>query len=304
MQTLQAILTTVNNILNFTILKLGNITLTPVTIIYLFFLLIALFYITKKIKKWMVEKILANTSIELGTREAVGSIIRYISIGIGIMIILQTAGIDITTVLALTGAIGIGIGLGLQNIANNFISGIIILFERPIKIGDRVQLGDIDGDVRIISPRATTITTNDNIDIIIPNSEFISSRVVNWSYRERKVRFNFPIGVSYNEDPEKIRDLLIEVAKEHSGILIDPPPRVLFQEFGDSSLNFLLSVWTEDYIRLKPVLRSELNYAISKKFKEHNIEVPFPQRDLHLRSGTLEIKNPNSQIQTIEISQN
>ncbi len=206
--------------------------------------------------------------------------------------ILETAGIDLSALTVLAGAVGIGVGFGLQNITNNFVSGLIILFERPIKVGDRVDVGNITGNVVNISPRATTIVTNDNIAIIVPNSEFISSRVINWSYTNRDVRLNFPVGVSYKSDPEIVRKLLLEVAASHPGVLKERNADVLLEEFGDSLLNFILRVWTRDYATTPGVLRSDLNYAISKKFKEHGIEIPFPQRDIHIRSDALELKAP------------
>ena len=135
----------------------------------------------------------------------------------------------LSTLTILAGALGVGIGFGLQNITNNFISGIIILFERPIKVGDRIQVGDLFGDVVNISMRSTMVVTNDNIAVIVPNSEFISSRVINWSYSDRNVRFNIPVGVSYKEDPEKVKQILLEVAEQDKGVLKSPKPEVLFK---------------------------------------------------------------------------
>jgi len=260
------------------------------TLLYLIVLGALLVYLTGKIRQWITDRVLARANVDIGVRQAVGSIIRYGFIAVGFAIILQTAGIDLSALTVLAGALGIGVGFGLQNIANNFISGLIILFERPIKVGDRIDVGGVSGDVVEISPRATTVVTNDNIAVIVPNSEFISSRVTNWSYTNRDVRLNFPIGVSYQSDAEQVRRALLEVASAHAGVLTQPPPDVLLEEFGDSSINFKLRVWTRRYTTTPGVLRSELNYAILKKFHEENIEIPFPQRDLHIRSGTLEVK--------------
>jgi small-conductance mechanosensitive channel len=202
---------------------------------------------------------------------------------------MQTVGIDLSTVTVLAGALGIGVGFGLQTITNNLVSGLILLFERPIKIGDRIEVGNVTGNVVDISARATTVITNDNIAIIIPNAEFIGSKVTNWSYTTRDIRFNFPVKVSYREDPEVVRKLLLEVADNHPGVLKDRKSDVLFQDFGDSSLQFTLRVWTRDYTDRPGVLRSELNYAISRKFREHGIEVPYPQRDIHIKDGSLTV---------------
>jgi small-conductance mechanosensitive channel len=143
----------------------------------------------------------------------------------------------------------------------------------------------VAGDVVDISMRATTIVTNDNISIIVPNSEFISSTVINWSHTDRNVRFNFPVGVAYREGPERVRKLLLEIALENPGVLKDPKPDVLFTEFGDSALMFNLRVWTSEYINRPGVLKSQLYYEIAHRFKEAGIEIPFPQRDVHIKES-------------------
>lgn len=268
----------------------GQTVITPVTLIYLAVFTVLLFVATAKLKTWIVERLLVSSRVDIGVRHAIGTIIRYFVVTIGLIIILQTAGIDVSTLTVLFGALGIGIGFGLQNVTNNFVSGLILLFERPIKVGDRIEVGNVHGDVVNISPRATTIVTNDNIAIIVPNAEFISSKVVNWSYTDRNVRFNFPVGVAYHSDPEKVRTILLDVARLHPGVLTDPGPSVLFHEFGESSLNFMLRVWTKDLATVPGVLRSELYFSISRAFKEHGIEIPFPQRDLHIKSGTLNVR--------------
>jgi small-conductance mechanosensitive channel len=210
--------------------------------------------------------------------------VRYLLIIVGLLIIFQTAGIDLSSLGLLVGALGVGIGFGLQSITNNFISGIIILFERPIKVGDRIELDDLAGNIVEISARATTIITNDNIVVIVPNSDFINSRVINWSHNNKEVRLHFPVGVSYKEDPARIRILILEVVAENPNILMTPEPYILFEGFGDSSLNFEVLVWTSAHIDRPRILKSELYYEIFKKFKEHNVEIPFPQRDIHLKS--------------------
>lgn len=183
----------------------------------------------------------------------------------------------------LAGALGVGIGFGLQNITDNFISGLIILFEKPIKVGDRIEVGDVDGDVISISVRATTIQTNDNISMIIPNSEFISQKVINWSHNDRNIRYRIPIGVSYKEDPEQVKSLLIGVANRHKHVLKDPAPVVLFDEFADSSINFTLAIWTSTYTDRPLLLKSEILFEVFKVFREKGIEIPFPQRDIHIK---------------------
>jgi small-conductance mechanosensitive channel len=272
---------------------LGGTEFTVWTVLYLVGLLVLLVIISRIVKRWLVNTVLARRDLDLGVRQAIATIFQYLFVLIGFLIILSTAGIDLTTLNVLAGAVGIGVGFGLQTIASNFISGLIILFERPIKVGDRIQVGEVTGDVVRIGARATTIKTNDNIEIIVPNSEFISSQVINWSHSDREVRLHIPVGVSYSSNPEEVHDILLEVAASHKGLLKSPAPDVIFTEFGDSSLNFDLRVWTSDYITKPKILRSDLNFAIRKKFRERGVEIPFPQRDLHVRSGTLVVKGNN-----------
>lgn len=270
---------------NFELFNLGDSVFTTRSFLLLIVSLFLLIYITAKIRKLLVSKIFPRYDMNVGVSQSIATIIRYLLVIIGLFIIFQTSGIDLSAIGLLVGALGIGIGFGLQNITNNFISGIIILFERPVKVGDRIEVDDLAGNIVNISARATTIITNDNIAVIVPNSDLVSTRVINWSHNNRNVRLNFPVGVSYNEDPDKIRKLLIEVADSNAGVLQNPPPDVLFENFGDSSLDFNLRVWTDEYSDKPKVLKSQLYYAIFKKFREHQVEIPYPQRDLHLVSG-------------------
>ena len=290
MEQIRTIFRSVTDFLQHPVFTLGKEDVTLASLLYLVVSLILLFYLSAKLRNLLQNRILARYNIDIGVRQAISTIIRYVILVVGLAVIIQSAGIDLSFLAILAGALGVGIGFGLQNITNNFVSGLVILFERPVKVGDRIELtnpaGDtINGDVINISARASTILTNDNIAVIVPNSNLISSTVINWSYNDRKVRFRFPIGVHYKEDPEKVRKLLVEVALENDGVLKTPPPDVQFFEFGDSSLNFLLRVWTSKFIQRPGFLKSQINFAIHKKFKEHNIEIPYPQRDLHLRSG-------------------
>ena len=280
----------IKDFLNISIFKIAGSEITLWTILYLILLLFLLFYITAKLKHWVVYKVLENSKVELGVRIAFGTIVRYFILAFGFIVILQTVGINLNSITILAGALGVGIGFGLQNITNNFVSGIIILLERPIKVGDRVQVGETLGDVVKISMRSTMIITNDNIAIIVPNSEFISSKVINWSFTDRNVRMNIPVGVSYNAEPEKVKKILLEVAANNPSVLNTPEPDVLFESFGDSSLNFILRVWTQEFINKPKILKSQLYFEIFKEFKTGGIEIPFPQRDIH-------IKNSESKIQ-------
>ena len=276
------------------VIDLGKTRISLWTFLYLGILLFLLFYVTAKIRNWIVDRLLVRTNVHIGVRQAVGTIIRYFIIVVGFLIILQTAGIDLTTLNVLAGAVGIGIGFGLQNVANNFVSGLIILFERPIKIGDRIDVGNVEGDVVSIGARSTTVMTNDNIAIIIPNSKLISENVVNWSYNDESVRFRIPVSVAYGSDVRLVEKLLLEVARESPDVLEAPPPAVRFLEFGDNGLLLELRAWTSSLAHRKGMLISTLNFGIHDKFKENHIEIPYPQRDLHLRSSAVELKAPGS----------
>jgi small-conductance mechanosensitive channel len=210
----------------------------------------------------------------------------------GVVVGLQTIGIDLTALSVAAGGLGIGIGFGLQNIANNFMSGFIVLLERPIKVGDRIQVAGTEGRVVDIHARATTVLTNDNIAILIPNSRFITENVINWSYSDTKVRFRVPVGVSYNSDPRLVEKLLLTVAAKNQDVLTEPAPAVRFLEFGDSSLNFELRVWSSSLVHRKGKLISDLNFAILEIFRENNIEIPFPQRDIHIRTQAPSTDSP------------
>ncbi len=271
--------------------QLGENDVSLGKILYLFLAFFILTFLARRLKRLLVEKILINTSMEAGARATVGTVTKFLFIAVGAIVIVQTAGIDMSALTLIAGALGVGIGFGLQNITDNFISGVIILFEKPIKVGDRIDVGDVQGNVMSISFRATQILTNDNISIIVPNSEFISSRVINWSHNDRNIRFRIPVGVSYNENPEKIKKILMEVADKNPHVLKKPEPSVLFDEYGDSSLNFILAVWTASHTDRPRVLKSELYFEIFKEFKKHHVEIPFPQRDIHIKTQPVVVES-------------
>jgi small-conductance mechanosensitive channel len=277
---------------NFLDIQLFNFGATPITlwtIIYLIVFSILLLYLSGKLRNWLAEDLLSRTKLGIGARQAAGAIVRYIVLVVGFVIILQTAGIDLTALNVLAGAVGIGLGFGLQNIVNNFVSGLIILFERPIQVGDRIVVGDVEGDVVHIGGRSTTVVSNDNISIIVPNSKFITENVINWSHNDRKVRFRIPVSAAYGSDARLVEKVLLEVAAENQDVLATPAPGVRLMEFGDSGLHFELRAWSSTLVHRKGVLISALNFSIYEKFAEHGIEIPFPQRDLHIRDGSMEV---------------
>jgi small-conductance mechanosensitive channel len=247
------------------------------------------------LRKVIVRNLVKKFHIEPGALYSVSTIVQYVIGIIAFIVILRTSGIDTSALTVIFGAFSVGIGFGLQNIVNNLVSGVVILIERPVKVGDRIEVGELEGDIVAISLRATTVMTNEGIAVIVPNSQFITSQVVNRSLQDRRIRFKIPVGVAYASDPEHVREVLLKAAVTHHGVLTDPEPMVIFEQFGDSSLNFFLWVWTEEYINRPNIFRSELNFAIHKALKEARITVAFPQRDVHLDSETINVRVlPNS----------
>jgi small-conductance mechanosensitive channel len=266
--------------------RLFTIGTTDVTLSAIFvflFMLLIIVVLSRLFARKLVDRILIRLQIEEGTRYTFKRIIELSLILIGAIIAFQSIGINLSGLAVIFGLLSVGIGFGLQNITSNFVAGLILLFERPIKVGDRVTVGGIEGDVIEINIRSTTIRSLNNIDIIVPNSEFVSSQVVNWSHGDRKIRLDVEVGVSYNSDLDAVLRSLKEVALENPEILRDPEPDVHLREFGDSSWNMKLRIWIDNPKR-HPVVRSDINCAIVRKFRENGVEIPFPQRDLHLRS--------------------
>jgi small-conductance mechanosensitive channel len=252
---------------------------------------IVVFSVLVGLVRWICNEVLPGwirqSRIERGAQEAIVTISGYVGIIVAAIIGLSLAGFSFTNLAIIAGALSVGIGFGLQNIVNNFISGIILLFERPIRTGDWVVVGNTEGYVRRISIRSTQIETFDRADVIVPNSELISNQVTNWMLRDPWGRVIVPIGVAYGSDVEKVRELLLQIGREHPLVITDgarvSPPRVLFRGFGDSALNFELRCFIRN-VDQRLVTASDLNFAIEKAFREANIQIPFPQRDLHLRS--------------------
>lgn len=290
MDTLMQWLGKARELLDVAIIATDETRITLWSVLYVVFFVVVLFWLAGWLQRWLARGPLKRTSLDAGSRQTVATITRYLLLLIGFLVLLQTAGIDLTTFNVLAGAIGIGLGFGLQNVVSNFISGLIIMFERPIKIGDRIVVDQVEGEVIEIGARATTVLTNDNIAILVPNSKFITENVVNWQYNDNNVRFRIPVSVAYGSDAAKVEKLLLAVAQENVDVLEDPPPAVRLLEFGDNGLAFELRAWSSSLVHRKGRLTSALNRAIYERFNEAGIEFPFPQRDLHVRGGVLEVR--------------
>ena len=253
-------------------------------------LVLLLFWASKRLQRWLSEGPVLRNRLDPGARMAVAAVVRYTVLLVGLLAIVQTVGIDLTTFNVMAGAIGIGVGFGLQNVVSNFIAGLIIMFERPVKIGDRIVVGGVAGNVVDIGARSTTVLDNDNIAVIVPNSKFITEDVINWKYNDDSVRFHVTVSVAYGTDAQLVKRVLLEVAQADPDVLDTPEPNVWLKEFGDNGVVFELKVWSATLVDRKGRLISQLNYAIYERFNAEGIEFPFPQRDLHIKGGVLGIR--------------
>jgi small-conductance mechanosensitive channel len=284
METLNNTYHQIRELLSFKLIAIDGNTITLWTIISIIILIVILVIIVTQVSRLLEKRVFVKKKIDTGVGHGIVILFKYLSITIGIIIILSSSGINLSILTVLLGTLGVGIGFGLQSITSNFISGIIILFESHLKVGDRIEVGNTSGDVVKISTRATTILTNDNIAIIVPNSNFINKEVINWSYNDRVVRFKIPIRVAFTSDVRLVEKLLLEVAEENVNALKNPEPVIRFINFGDSGLNFELRVWTTSLIHRQGKITSELNFGIFEKFKNNNIIIPFPQMEVEIRN--------------------
>ncbi len=246
---------------------LGGASFSAASVLRLLLLLALLLWVSGALRRLMVRRVLQHTPLDVGTREAVGSIVRYLVLVIGVALILQNAGINLTALSVVAGAVGVGVGFGLQNIFSNFISGVIIMFERPIKIGDRVEVAGVEGTVREIGARRTTIFSLDNIAILVPNQHFIVNTVVNHTYADAPIRLRVPVQAAAGTDPDALCKLLIEAAHSHAGVLRTPPPEVLLTSLGGGTLSFELTVWHDARGPHRKQLGSDLNFIIERSMQ-------------------------------------
>jgi small-conductance mechanosensitive channel len=258
---------------------------TPVSITSILLLIIIIslsIIISRYIRKILNQDIYPRAGIDIGLRNVIDTFLKYFITGTGVIIGLQVNGINLSVFATIGAALMVGVGFGLQNIASNFISGIVILVERHIKVGDYIEVNNIYGSVEQIKARSTHIKTRDNIIIIVPNSKFISENVINWSHNDLKTMIKAPVGVSYGSDVKKVRDILLQIAIEHEKILNEPAPEVLLEEFDNSSINMALEMWTSDPKHRFEII-SEINFEIVNRFRENGVVIPFPQIDVHMR---------------------
>ncbi len=271
-------------VFNFTLFTINQTPVTMASLVMFLGVFLGFLLLAKVLTSIVLRRVLIRFQVEEGIQYNLERIIRYAVAIVGAIVAFQFIGIDLSGLAVIFGLLSVGVGFGLQNVTSNFVAGLILLFERPITVGDRIEVGDTEGDVVDIKMRSTTIRSIDNISIIVPNSEFIANQVTNWSYGDKKVRLNIEVGVSYNSDLDNVLRSIREVADENRNVLSNPEAAVHLVSFGDSSWNMSLRCWISDPKRHREV-RSEINCALVRKFRANGIEIPFPQRDLHLRSA-------------------
>ena len=258
-----------------------GITISHLVVAILSFLVALVF--SKIARFFLKKKIFRRMDVDTGLEYAMLRFTHYAILISGVYVGLKIINIPLGALVGLLAILGVGIGFGLQNLTANFISGIILLLERPVKVGDRIEVDGVWGDVKKINLRTTVVTTPDNISIIIPNSNLLENKVINYYHTNRDIRLHVPVGVAYGSDVQKVTSILQKVARENKNVLKNKPPAVWFLEFGDSSLNFELLCWIPD-AALKYDVLNRLNRRIDEEFRKADVEIPFPQHDSHVRS--------------------
>ncbi|MGE5219637.1 MAG: mechanosensitive ion channel domain-containing protein [Chloroflexota bacterium] len=261
--------------------KVGAAEISIQDLAVFFAVLVSAIVVSRMLRFLLAEEILPRIRLPRGVPGAVDVLARYGVMLLGFFIALAAAGVDLSKVTLLISALGVGIGFGLQNVVNNFVSGLILVFEHPVQVGDSVEVGTVFGEVRKIGFRASVLRTPDGAEVIIPNGELVGGRLTNWSLSDRLRRINISIGVAYGTDPNRVLDILLGIARKHPAVLAEPAPLAIFDRFADSALIFTLFCWS--FVDTFFMARSELTIAINNAFKEAAIEIPFPQQDVHVR---------------------
>src|SRR2546423_10573546 len=268
---------------------IGNLSVSVTAIAFGILIFAVALLMSRTLSALLQRRIAKRAYLDPGLQYTLGRLTQYVIVALGTLLALRTAlNLDLTSIALLFTALSVGIGFGLQYLAADIASGFILLFERPVRVGDRITIGDDEGDVQSINLRTTVVTTNDRISIIVPNSRLVSQRLINWSYGDPRARIAIPVGVAYDTNVELVTKTLLEAAEDVANALKDPAPKVQFLKFGDWSLDFRLLVWT-NRPRLHTQIRSDINYRIEKLFREAGIEIPFPQTELRLREGALHL---------------
>ncbi len=272
-----------SNIFTSTIFTIGDNPVSVRSILEIIISFVIVLIVSQGFTNFLKERLLVKLGIDEGNREAISVIIRYLIVAFGVIIAIQGIGFNLASFAVVAGGLGVGIGFGIQDLTTNFVSGLTLLLDRPVKVGDFVELEGLMGIVKKISIRSTIIKTNDDSSVIVPNSNMISNKIVNWSYQNPLLCLRLSIEVSENSDPLLVTETLLNIAYAEAGVLYEPNPKVLFVEFGDNCFKFELLVWT-DRPTDREVIKSSLNFAIQYYFRQHGIDFPSNDRDLYLRN--------------------
>ncbi len=262
-------------------LERGSISISVEDILAFFLTVLVAYFLSAFIRFTLREDVYPRIGVAPGLSYAISSLLHYVILALGFVVALGVAGVNLSKVTVLAGAFGVGIGFGLQSIVNNFVSGLILLFERPIHLGDTVQVGDLLGEIRRIGIRSSIVHTWQGADIIVPNAQLISEQVTNWTLSDQLRRIDLPVGVNYGAEPKKVIELMEAVAKAHPSVLKHPPPQGFFVGYGDSSINFELRAWTDQFAKWFQI-RSELAVAVYDAVYAAGMAFPFPQREVRL----------------------
>jgi len=269
--------------------SIGNLSVSVTAIVFGILIFAAALLMSRTLSALLQRRIAKRAYLDPGLQYTLGRLTQYVIVALGTLLALRTGlNLDLTSIALLFTALSVGIGFGLQYLAADIASGFILLFERPVRVGDRITIGEDEGDVQSINLRTTVVATNNRVSIIVPNSKLVSQRLINWSYGDPRARIAIPIGVSAESDIDLVTQTLLKAAEGVDNVLKDPPPKVQFLKFGDWSLDFRLLVWT-NRPRLHMQIRSDINYRIDKLFREAKIEIPYPQTELRIRQGSLHI---------------
>ena len=269
--------------------RVGNIEVSITSLLEGVVILAVAFMLSRTLSRLLQRRIAKRAYLDPGLQYTLGRLTQYVIITIGILLALSVGvSLNLTSIAVIFTALSVGIGFGLQYIAADIASGFILLFERPVRVGDRISIGKEEGDVQSINLRTTVMTTNDRVSVIVPNSKLVRELLINWSYGDPRARIAIPVGVAYGSDVELVTQTLIEATEGVDNVLRDPPPKVQFLNFGDWSLDFRLLVWT-NRPRLHTQIRSDINYRIERLFRQAGLEIPFPQTELRLREGALHL---------------
>lgn len=281
---LTEVLQYISDLMQVTLFRIQDTPVTLLSLTIFILVLVGFSFLASFVKRMLNNRVLPRFIQDSGLRYTLARMSQYLIVIIGVFVSFQFLGIDLTGLAVIFGFLSVGIGFGLQNITSNFISGLIVLFERPISVGDRVSVSDVEGDVQEINIRSTTVKTLDNISIIVPNSQFVSQDVINYSHGDPTYRLSVDVGVSYGSDLDLVLKAMKEVAEESKHVLEHPSYDIHLRSFGDSAWNMKLLVWIAD-VKNKYTVQNELNQAIVRRFREYDIEIPFPQRDINFRNA-------------------